>query len=170
MKGLVLTLGNDVCVNRYELQSYFYSREEMNRDNTCAILKSYFVGHGHVSLVSANAPGAIETVQRQMGKRENQVLSDRIQIIANVCGLGWKLKTTLLNNPTQSYSTCLLALTMANTWSDPAERVLQYQAFGDAFMGVDIEGALRELRNAQRRDVWHLPGFRPDFVEPYEGS
>jgi hypothetical protein len=121
----------------------------MNRDNPA--LKSFFLGHGHDGLVSGNIPNAIETVQKKIEKRGNQILSDRIQIIANVCGLGWKLETTSLNTPTQSYSTSLLALTMANNWPDIAERALQYQAFADAFMEGDVEVALETLKVAQRR-------------------
>ena len=165
MKTSVLTLDRDVSVHQTNLRWIFSLCEEMSLGDP--VLESYFFGHGLKGLRSANIPGAIETVQGQMKERENQVLSDRIQIIANVCELGWKLKTTLLNSPAQSYSTCLLALTMANTWSDSAERVRQYLAWGDAFMSGDIEEALNGLKDAQRRDLQRLPGFRPGFVEPF---
>jgi len=123
-------------------------------------VKPYFVEHGHAGLISTDVPGAIETVQKKVDKRANRVLSDRLQITANVCGLGWKLKTTLLNNPTQSYSTCLLALTMANTWPDTVERALMYQELGDAFLNGDIGVMLEGLKGEQQSDLWRLPGFR----------
>jgi len=150
METSVSILEEDVVLHGTRLRMFLdsYLCEDVNRDNPA--LKSFLLGHGHDGLVSANVPNAIETVQKKMEKRENQVLSDRIQIIANVCGLGWKLETTTLNTPTQSYSTCLLALTMANKWPDTAERALQYQAFADAFMEGDVEVALRTLKLAQR--------------------
>ena len=148
METPVLTLEKDIVVHGTRLSLFLDLCQHITRDNPA--LKSFFLGYDHDGLVSANVPNAIETVQKKMEKRENQVLSDRIQIIANVCGLGWKLETTTLNTPTQSYSTCLLALTMANKWPDTAERALQYQAFADAFMEGDVEVALRTLKLAQR--------------------
>ena len=124
-------------------------------------LMSYFVGHGNARLVSTNVPGAIETVQEKMESRENRVFSDRIQIIANACRLGLKLRTTLLNTPSHSYSTCLLVLTMANTWPDGAERARQYKAWGDTFMGGDIKAALRELSSSQPSHLSPTYGLRP---------
>ena len=151
---------DDVSVSQTSLTRYLHACEEVNRADP--VLKWYFLEYGYVVLTFADSPSAIETVLQKMNRRDNRVLSDRIQIIANICGLTRKLKTTSLNNPTQSYSTCLLALTMANTWPDPAERALQYRAFGDAFMGGDIEGALKELTDAcaQRSDPWRLPNYR----------
>jgi hypothetical protein len=147
--------------------SFFNSFQVMHKSDL--VLKSFFLGHGYACWISENIPGAIESMQEKMEKRENSVLSDRIQIMANVCGLGWKLKTTLLNTPMQSYSTCLLALTMANTWPDPVERARQYQARGDAFMSAKVGVALVELKMEQRTDLRRLPGFRRNFIQPYEG-
>jgi hypothetical protein len=159
-------LDKDVTLQQISLMSYFRSCEHAGRDNSA--LKSYFVRHGQSGSTSTNIPGAIMVVQEKMNKRANQVLSDRLQIIANVCGLGWKLKTTLLNNSTQSYSTCLLALTMANACPNSFERTRQYQEWGDVFMTGDVGVVLKKLQNAQRSDLWHLPGFRANFAQPDE--
>jgi hypothetical protein len=73
---------------------------------------------------------------------ENRILSDPIQTLANVCELQWKLDTTLLNTQTQSYSTYLLTLIMVNICPDPTTRARRYQAWGDRFMGRNIEAVM----------------------------
>jgi hypothetical protein len=109
------------------------------------IWTEYIMGHAHIGWRSQNIPGVIAAIHTKLERRDNRVLSDRIQILANVCGLEWKLKTTLLNTPTNSYSTCLLALVMANAWPDRIVRMERYQEWGDSFMDENIGTSLKRL-------------------------
>lgn len=53
-----------------------------------------------------------------MEKCDNLVCSDRLTIFANVCRYRYKLNSTMLNDARYSYSTCILALVMANKFDD----------------------------------------------------
>jgi hypothetical protein len=49
-----------------------------------------------------------------MERCDNLICSDRLTIFANVCSFRYKLNSTVLNDVKYSYSTCMLALIMAN--------------------------------------------------------
>ena len=49
-----------------------------------------------------------------MEKCDNLICSDRLTIFANACGFRHKLNSTILNDVKYSYSTCMIALIMAN--------------------------------------------------------
>jgi hypothetical protein len=53
-----------------------------------------------------------------MERCDNLICSDRLTIYANVCGFRYKLDSTILNDVKYSYSTCMLALIMANEVKD----------------------------------------------------
>ena len=55
---------------------------------------------------------------RAMERCDNLICSDRLTIYANVCSFRYKLNSTILNDIKYSYSTCLLALVMANEVKD----------------------------------------------------
>lgn len=151
MATSVSILEKDIVVHKDKMRFLLFLCAEGNESFPALESRPLLPGKGTLRGRNRDhgVPYLIENAQKMMENRENQVLSDRLQIIANACSLGWKLKTTVLNTSTQSYSTCLLVLTMANTWPDPAERAYQYQAFGDAFMTGGIEGAIEELMDAQ---------------------
>jgi hypothetical protein len=79
----------------------------------------------------------IEFALYEMGPRINSVLSDRLAILANVCDLRYTLSTTALRDLDVSYRTCLLVLTFANIWPDPAERQSKYRRFAAHDIGQD---------------------------------
>jgi len=165
MEDSLPTLQKDVVV--HESSPNYYFRRWQRASKTKSAIKSHLSTHVFGGISSGTIPGSIETAHVRMKRRENKFCSDRIQIIANVCRLNWKLKTTLLNNSTQSYSTCLLALTMANMWPNPVERTIQGERWGDTFMDGDIRTVLKELKSVQRGDLWRLSSFSPEFFRPY---
>jgi hypothetical protein len=64
------------------------------------------------------APAAYLLLFRTMERCDNLICSDRLTIFANVCGFRYKLDFTVLNDVKYSYSTCMLALIMANEVGD----------------------------------------------------
>jgi len=90
----------------------------------------------------------IELTLYEMGPRSNLVLSDRLAILANVCGLRYTLRTTILNGLDVSYRTCLLVLTFANVWPDAPERLSKYRRFAAHNLGPgnsEISGSPDEI-------------------------
>jgi hypothetical protein len=55
---------------------------------------------------------------RTMERCDNLICSDRLTIYANVCSFRYKLNSTILNDIKYSYSTCMLALIVANEVKD----------------------------------------------------
>ncbi|OAG03238.1 uncharacterized protein CC84DRAFT_963665 [Paraphaeosphaeria sporulosa] len=53
---------------------------------------------------------------------DNLVVADRISIFGNLCELPYRLLSNRLNDPQYSYSTCLLALLLANFFPGPQQR------------------------------------------------
>ncbi|KAF2870237.1 hypothetical protein BDV95DRAFT_76377 [Massariosphaeria phaeospora] len=62
---------------------------------------------------------------------QNLSVSDRLAIFANICGLSFKLNTTILKDSTLSYSTCLLVLIKNNLieldWSTLKDFIITQQ-------------------------------------------
>ncbi|KAI0438174.1 hypothetical protein F4803DRAFT_111579 [Xylaria telfairii] len=58
----------------------------------------------------------ITKILLQIEQCDNAVLSDRLLILGYLCGFSRRLKTTELNHPRFSYSTCVLVLLLANGW------------------------------------------------------
>lgn len=75
------------------------------------------------------------------------ILSDKLAIYGNICGLNNKLKTTLLRNSRYSYSTCLLALCFASQWQIRAERQVAYKEASQGLLDMTI-GEFLPLRDA----------------------
>ncbi|KAB2100147.1 hypothetical protein AG0111_0g11450 [Alternaria gaisen] len=133
---------------------YYRLTSPTKHDKNDPLLQSYFLRHNQGNWRFENIPGTIDTVYKKIEGRYNRVLSDRIQILANVCGLQWKLKTTLLNNPALSFSTSLLVLVMANTWPDLVARAHQYQELEHYLMEKSIGMLMQEVtRKKYAQDV-----------------
>ncbi|RII19114.1 hypothetical protein CUC08_Gglean001777 [Alternaria sp. MG1] len=81
---------------------------------------------------------------------DNLICSDRLTIFANACGFRYKLNSTLLNDAEYSYSTCMIALMMANEWE-----------YKTSVWADDI----KDFLVAHRINIWKL-----DLNEPIEGA
>lgn len=135
---------------------YYRLTSTTKHDKKDPLLQSYFLRHNQGNWMSENIPGTIDTVYKKTQGRYNRVLSDRIQILANVCNLQWKLNTTLLNNPALSFSTSLLVLVMANTWPDLVARARQYGELKYYLMEKSIGTLMREI--SRKKHAQHVSG------------
>ncbi|KAF7672944.1 hypothetical protein GT037_008895 [Alternaria burnsii] len=86
---------------------------QYHADNVHEVLVESFYHGGDLSGRSANW-----LLFRAMERCDSLICSDRLTIFANVCSFRYKLNSTVLNDAKYSYSTCMLALIMANEVED----------------------------------------------------
>jgi hypothetical protein len=89
----------------------------------------------------------IYDIHGKMEDCDNSVTADRLAILANICDLAHRLKSTALGSSTYSYSTCLLLLIFANLWPNHGKRLQKYNKLllMTGLMDLDIGGALYSL-------------------------
>ncbi|CAN9430193.1 unnamed protein product [Alternaria alternata] len=105
-------IGNDVgfsfrhmCV----ITNFRMPRPPPDADDVHRLLGESFYGEQELSGLSG-----CWFLFRAMERCDNSICSDRLTIYANVCGFRYKLNSTILNDIKYSYSTCMLALIVAN--------------------------------------------------------
>ncbi|KAF2868354.1 heterokaryon incompatibility protein-domain-containing protein [Massariosphaeria phaeospora] len=119
------SIGSDLCVDI----DLFYAFGFLNQTNiNDREFEQYFFRR---SRFEENIMPGPHEVFGDMEKCDNSVTADRLAIFANISGLKIKLNSTALTTPEFSYSTCILALVLANLWS-------QDDAQEDSFDGMRL--------------------------------
>jgi hypothetical protein len=105
-------IGNDVGFSVRQVRTIANFRiivPPPNTDEVHWLLGEYFYCSGDLS-----GPSVRWSLFSTMERCDNLICSDRLTIFANVCSFRYKLNSTVLNDVKYSYSTCMLALIMAN--------------------------------------------------------
>jgi hypothetical protein len=108
-------IGNDVCFSFRSVRDMANLRTVLQPlDHEPWPLQYRFGLAPFLYEIDPSKPTAYGLLFEVMERCDNLVCSDRLTILANVCSYRYKLNSTILNDAKYSYSTCILALIMAN--------------------------------------------------------
>jgi hypothetical protein len=132
----ITRIGNDVCFSFRKIREIASLRTLLNTSDDEPWPLEYRFGLApFLYEIDRSKPLAHGYLFELLEKCDIYLFSDRLTIFANICNYRCKLNSTLLNNEKYSYSTCILALIMANQLD----------------MGTDAEGL----------DIWKIDMGRP---------
>ncbi|CAN9177177.1 unnamed protein product [Alternaria alternata] len=108
-------IGNDVSFSVFDMKDIYQFRNLHLRGDHAVFL---FLKALSLRKIDDTSPLGHWLLFKAIERCDNLICSDRLTIYANVCGFRYKLNSTILNDVKYSYSTCMLALIMANEVKD----------------------------------------------------